>query len=103
MIMKKKTTNHLMTFSQEKLISQKEIKNQIKDELELFSSNFAYERLCSLNIEHYITTNYDKVLYNLLCDNGYKKGESNNTESLYSIRRKFGLQNKEGKYKYIWR
>ena len=81
---------------------EEDIKNQIKDELEAFSSNFAYERLYSLNIEHYITTNYDKVLYNLLCNNGYKKGESNNTESLYSIRRKFGLQNEEGKYKYIW-
>ena len=54
---------------------EEDIKNQIKDELEAFSSNFAYERLYSLNIEHYITTNYDKVLYNLLCDNGYKKGE----------------------------
>ena len=30
---------------------EEEIKNQIKDELELFSSNFAYERLCGLDIE----------------------------------------------------
>ena len=81
---------------------EEEIKNQIKAELEEFTSNFAYERLTNLNIKHYITTNYDKVLYDLLCSNGYKKGESNNTESLYSIRRKFGLYNKEGRYKYIW-
>lgn len=70
--------------------------------MEKFVSNSAYEGLSRLKVEHYITTNYDKTLYNLLCDNGYKKGESNNTETLYSIRRKFGLQNKEGDYKYIW-
>ncbi len=81
---------------------EEDIKNRIKNKLKDFDSNFAYERLGNLNIEHYITTNYDNTLYNLLRDNGYKKGESNNTENLYSIRRKFGFYNKEGKYKYIW-
>lgn len=81
---------------------EEEIKSHIKEKLEGFTSNFAYDRLCKLNIEHYITTNYDQTLYNLLCYNGYKRGESNNSENIYSIRRKFGLQNKIGEYKYIW-
>ena len=81
---------------------EEEIKNQIKEELEEFTDNFAYDQLSRLNIEHYITTNYDQTLYNRLCNIGYQKGESNNTESLYSIRRKFGLQNKDGECKYIW-
>lgn len=78
------------------------IKNRIKDELNGFTSNFAYERLSDLNVEQYITTNYDQTLYNLLCTKGYKNGDSNNTEDIYSIRRKFGLIDKSGIYKCIW-
>ena len=81
---------------------EEDIKNKIRDKLKDSSSNFAYEQLVMLNIEHFITTNYDQTLYNLLSAKGYKKSESNNTESLYSIRRKFGLQNKEGVRKCIW-
>ncbi|MBQ3244520.1 MAG: hypothetical protein IJB01_07940 [Bacteroidaceae bacterium] len=81
---------------------EEDIKNKIKDELKNFTSNFAYQRLSELNVEQYITTNYDQTLYNLLCKKGYKKGESNNTESIYSIRRRFGLINKSGTCKYIW-
>lgn len=81
---------------------EEDIKNKIKDELKGFTSNFAYQRLSELNVEQYITTNYDQTLYNLLCKEGYKKGESNNTESIYSIRRRFGLINKSGTCKYIW-
>lgn len=81
---------------------EEEIKNHIKDKLAGFISNFAYDRISRLNVEHYITTNYDQTLYNLLCVNGYKEGESNNTENLYSIRRKFGLQNETGECKFIW-
>lgn len=81
---------------------EEDIKNKIKDELKNFTSNFAYQRLSELNVEQYITTNYDQTLYNLLCKKGYKNGESNNTESIYSIRRRFGLINKSGTCKYIW-
>lgn len=78
------------------------LKNKIKFELENFTSNFAYERLSRLNVEHFITTNYDNTLYNLFCSKGYIKGISNNTESLYSIRRRFGLQCDNITHKYIW-
>ena len=82
--------------------AEEEVKNKIKKALENFKSNFAYERLGRLNVEHYITTNYDHTLYNQLCKDTFKKGDSNNTESLYSIRRKFGLKSKDGKSKFIW-
>lgn len=81
---------------------EEEIKIKITEALRTFESNPAYERLSRLNIEHYITTNYDHTLYNQLCKDAFKKGDSNNTESLYSIRRKFGLRSKEGKHKFIW-
>jgi hypothetical protein len=78
------------------------IKEKIKEVLINFTSNSAYEHLNALNVEHYLTTNYDQTLYDHLRNNGYKKGESNNIEALYSIRRKFGLKNHDGKCTYIW-
>lgn len=78
------------------------IKIKISDALKTYKSNPAYERLSQLNVEHYITTNYDLVLYNLFLKYSYKKGESNNTEGLYNIRRKLGLQTECGPHKCIW-
>lgn len=78
------------------------IKNRIKDELERFIPNRIYQRISQLDIEHYITTNYDHTLYKQLYELEFKESNSNNTEKLYSIRRKFSLKNKDGKEKYIW-
>ena len=86
-----------------KIILEEVIKNKISEELKLFTTNDIYEKIGDLDIEHYLTTNYDCTLYNHLIDRDYKEVNSNNSEALYSIRRKFGVQNKaRNKSKYIW-
>lgn len=99
---KKLVTADGETFMVGDKLAEEEIKNKIKDELKNLESNVAYERLIQLNIEHFITTNYDQVLYNLLSAQGYEKVFTNNTENIYSIRRKVELQHKSGNCKYIW-
>lgn len=82
--------------------AEENIKNKIKEEMEGFKSNSIYERISQLKVEHYITTNYDHTLCNLLYTKGFKESISNNTENIYSIRRNFVLQNTEGICKCIW-
>lgn len=82
--------------------AEENIKNKIKDVLLKFKTNKTYERLSNLEIEHYITTNYDLTLYNQLSALGFKESVSDNSEKIYSIRRKFHLKNSEGICKVIW-
>lgn len=72
--------------------AEENIKNKIKDALLKFETNKTYEQLSNLDIEHYITTNYDLTLYNQLSALGFKESVSNNSEKIYSIRRKFHLK-----------
>ena len=82
--------------------AEENIKNKIKDALEKFETNQIYKRLAELDIEHYITTNYDQTLYKQLIELGFKEGASNNSEKLYSIRRKFQMKKNADECKVIW-
>lgn len=74
-----------------------EIKNTISSELKLQESNELLEELTSLPIEHYLTTNYDYAFEKAL---GVVP-EKNNTEDIYSLRRKRKYKTGNGD-KYLW-
>lgn len=63
------------------------IKENIKNELKKLKPNFVYDRLGKLDVEHYITTNYDKTLHSVLKSHKFDIIEKNNSESTYSIKR----------------
>ena len=78
----------------ETLLKQK-VASRVKD----FQSNPAYSFLAKLNVDHYITTNYDNTLINTIGDkNLLMKVKS---ERLYSIRRRYGINN-QGKVISYW-
>ncbi|QAV24356.1 hypothetical protein PH4a_13820 [Proteus hauseri] len=74
-----------------------EIKNIIANELQLQGSNEILEKLASLPIEHYLTTNYDYAFEKAL---GLSPNK-NNSEDIYSLRRKRKYETKNGN-KYLW-
>lgn len=57
-----------------------ELKNMIAKKMIHFKGNSIYDELVKMNLEHYITTNYDLVLDNVLSKNGWEAIEGNSTE-----------------------
>lgn len=79
------------------------IKENIKNELKKLKPNFAYDRLGKLDVEHYITTNYDKTLHSVLESHKLDIIEKNNSESTYSIKRYIKFRDFDNqKEKNIW-
>lgn len=70
-------------------LTQKEeaIKNDIAEMLNNFPTNGFYEKLTNLNIENFLTTNYDYAFLKPYFVNPRIKVENKSTEGIYSIRR----------------
>lgn len=77
-----------------------EILANIVNTLKEYKSNGIYDWLASLDIEHYITTNYDYVMKKALSSQGYKRLQKEGSDR-YSLRRRICCNN-SGKGKRIW-
>lgn len=73
------------------------IKNQIAKAMQSQGSNEVFELLASLDVEHYVTTNYDYAFEKTLSSSPEKLS----TEEVYSIRRKRKYSTSRGN-KYLW-
>lgn len=73
------------------------IKNQIAEAMQSQGSNEIFELLASLDVEHYLTTNYDYAFEKTLSS----LPEKLSTEEVYSIRRKRKYSTSSG-IKYLW-
>lgn len=82
-------------------IGENELKERIANQLSNIKSNYIYEALAKMPVNHYITTNYDKTLENTLKKMGYHKIQSDSNESRYSIHR-YSIFEKDNDTKQIW-
>lgn len=73
------------------------IKNSIAEAMQSQDSNEAFELLASLDVDHYLTTNYDYAFEKALSISPEKLS----TEEIYSLRRKRKYLTKIGT-KYLW-
>jgi hypothetical protein len=73
------------------------IKNQIAEAMQSQGSNVVFELLASLDVEHYLTTNYDYAFEKTLST----PPEKLSTEEVYSLRRKRNYSTISGN-KYLW-
>lgn len=80
------------------------IKQKIVEQMNTYESNDLFDKLLGLNIDHYITTNYDYVADNVLQSLKYKENllERDRSESIFSIHRKRCYQNAKNT-KYLWK
>tara|TARA_R100001015_G_C4622852_1_gene180455 strand:- start:205 stop:1113 length:909 start_codon:yes stop_codon:yes gene_type:complete len=69
--------------------------------LRKMSNHDLYNEIYKLNIDHYLTTNYDFGFLNTIKSNHEISIENESTEKIYSIRRKKVLTNSNSK-KYLW-
>lgn len=97
-----------LTSDNKKLIvrerSENIIKHNIVEQMNEYKSNDFFDKLLGLNVDHYITTNYDYVADKALHDLGYTENlsERDKSESIFSIHRKKCFQ--KAKYtKYLWK
>lgn len=79
------------------------IKQRIVNRMKEYRSNGPFDELLRLNVEHYITTNYDYVADNALQSMRYVEdlSERDKSENTFSIHRKRCFIN-DNKKKYIW-
>lgn len=79
-----------------------QLKEVIAKELGLFVSNDIIRKISKMPFNHFMTTNYDKALYNEF-DKRYIEPE-NISEKYYSIRRSYKIKNSEvdSLYRYYW-
>lgn len=82
------------------LSANKEVLTEIVKTLKKYKTNSIYQRIASLGIEHYITTNYDFVMKKTLLSLGYKNPQKEGRDK-YSIRRRICCNN-SGKETRIW-
>ena len=80
------------------------IKQKIVEQMNTYESNNLFNKLLGLNIDHYITTNYDYVADNALQILEYKENllERDRSESIFSIHRKRCYKNTKHT-KYLWK
>ena len=80
------------------------IKQKIIEQMNTYKSNDLFDKLLGLNIDHYITTNYDNVADKALQSLKYKENlwERDRSESIFSIHRKRCYQNAKST-KYLWK
>ena len=78
----------------------KEILVNIVETLKEYKSNGIYDRLASLDTEHYITTNYDFVMKKALSSQGYRRSRKEGRDQ-YSLRRRTCCNN-FGNEKRVW-
>lgn len=75
---------------------EKEIKDEIANQMLQLESNEHYQMLFDLGCHNYLTTNYDYAFKNGIINTGYSS-HNNSTEGIYSIRRNTSIFNSENK------
>ena len=86
--------------------SEYKLKKEIIKPFFKYASNAIYEQLLQLSVDHFITTNYDHAMYIAYENLGFvhDKAQSNISESIYNIRRKFCFDNRSlGEKRTIWK
>lgn len=80
------------------------IKQGIVNQMKTYQSNDLFDKLLQLNVDHYITTNYDYVADDSLLRMNYTENllERDKSESLFSIHRKKSYVKDDDK-KYLWK
>lgn len=80
------------------------IKQEIVNGMKTYQSNDLFDELLRLNVEHYITTNYDNVADESLLRMKYTENllERDKSESVFSIHRKKSYS-KDDEKKYLWK
>lgn len=78
-------------------VDELKIKNKIAEALSSQESNDVYQLLAGLEVEHYLTTNYDYAFEKALA----LTSQSSSSEEIYSLRRKRKYQS-GGEEKYLW-
>lgn len=98
------TSNHtrILTASGNALVVRGErtelmVKHRIAKDLSKLESNDIYDKMVSLPVEHYITTNYDNAILAAL-NNEFERVRNTRQEKIYSIRRHYLL----GERKTLW-
>lgn len=99
----------ILTTSDHKILTVRErsetiIKKEIANQMRAYKSNDLFDKLLQLNIDHYITTNYDYVADDSLLRMNYTENllERDKSESLFSIHRKKSYVKDDDK-KYLWK
>lgn len=80
------------------------IKQEIVNGMKTYQSNDLFDELLRLNVDHYITTNYDNVADESLLRMKYTENllERDKSESVFSIHRKKSYS-KDDEKKYLWK
>ena len=99
----------ILTTSDHKILTVRErsetiIKKEIANQMKAYKSNDLFDELLCLNVEHYITTNYDYVADEALQSMSYTEdlSERDKSENTFSIHRKKCYLNNPDK-KYLWK
>lgn len=97
-----KTFDHKILTAREQ--SETIIKKKIVNQMNTYKSNDLFDKLLCLNVEHYITTNYDYVADDALQSMNYTEDlwERDKSENTFSIHRKKCYLNNLEK-KYLWK
>lgn len=97
-----RTSDHKLLTTHER--SEVLIKQQIVNTMKEYLSNDLFNELLSLDVEHFITTNYDYVADKALQDMSYSedRSERDKSESMFSIHRK-KCYSKNLQNKYLWK
>ena len=75
------------------------MKEMLGEEMKSFKSNAIYKKISKMPFDNFMTTNYDKALFNEFEKNTYESGDS--TETIYSLRRNYKINtSKESETKY---
>ncbi len=75
------------------------LKKDIAQKVESFKPNDSYRSILELPVEHFMTTNYDNTLLNIIGEDAITK--RNKQEQIYSIRRHYTLEY-NGKVQQYW-
>ena len=99
----------ILTTSDHKILAVREqsevlIKQEIVNGMKTYQSNDLFDKLLRLNVEHYITTNYDNVADESLLQMNYTENllERDKSEGVFSIHRKKSYSKNDEK-KYLWK
>ena len=79
--------------------SESDLKKKLGEYMKTFGSNFAYGIISKMPFDHFMTTNYDKALFNEFEKGSYEPLDR--SEKIYSIRRNYRINtSKESETKY---
>lgn len=82
--------------------SEKELIIEICSKMKNYQPNEISDALAKLNVDNYITTNYDFTFQTSLMKAGFDSTGSNHSEKTYSIKRYVEFENEQSQHKRIW-